>query len=255
MFFVPIVSATDVRCKFKSELDKTSINELEQQAKEGNPRSQFLMYYAYREGFYGEKDLEKARYWLLVASDKDPDAQIFVAKNLESRKLYSEAYKWYGKAAELQNSYAYYMMGVYRSYEQYGMIDLRKSVQLFEKAVSLGGVAGAYTQIGIAYVYGAGVSEDVSKGLEILLHGALKGDPEAYRLLSKLYAEGEIVTKDMSLSEEYQKKYEVLLSTRKAAECDFERVSSAKAAANQGLNALATLAGTVRSASRPLAKR
>ena len=106
------------------------------------------------------KDFEKT---LAKAKDGDADAMANLGYMYDIgqgvTQDYTEAVKWYRKAAELGHANAMYNLGVMHANGEGVIEDDKEAVKWFRKAAELGD-AGAMTNLGFMYANGEGVIED-----------------------------------------------------------------------------------------------
>lgn len=79
-----------------------TINELQQQAEQGNVDAQLELAYLYRNGLRVNKSEEKAEYWTLKAAEQGDETAIGnkYLHGYGAEKSYEKAVEWYTKAAE-----------------------------------------------------------------------------------------------------------------------------------------------------------
>ena len=126
---------------------------------------------------------------------------------------YSEAVKWYRKAAEQGDATAQYNLGV--CYEKGRGVpqDYSEAVKWYRKAAEQGDATAQYN-LGVCYDKGRGVPQDYSEAVKWYRKAAEQGDMYAQNNLGYCYYNGQGVSQDYS---------EVVKWYRKAAEQGYAR--------------------------------
>ena len=120
---------------------------------------------------------------------------------------YTEALRWYRKAADQGSSGGYFIMGLmYRSGKGVSK-DETEAVKYFRKAAELGD-AQAQNQMGFCYETGKGVTKNMTEAVKWYRKAALKGYPEAQYNLGWCYENGKGVAKNMAEANKWYKKAE-----------------------------------------------
>ena len=108
---------------------------------------------------------------------------------------YSEAVRWYRKAAEKGHPDAQNALGFrYLQGEGVGR-DPAEALKWFSKAADQGN-AEAENNLGWMYSNGTGVPRDLAKAASLFRHSAEKGHPDSMRALGDQYLRGEGVTRN-----------------------------------------------------------
>lgn len=107
----------------------------------------------------------------------------------------AEAANWYRKAADLGNAGAMYSLGVLYRTGQGVSQDFTESVQWQRKAADLGD-RDAMSELGLAYYRGHGVQQDYGEAMKWFEKAADLGDSDAMSNVGIMYKLGQGVTKD-----------------------------------------------------------
>ena len=121
------------------------------------------------------------------------------------KKNYSEALKWYRKAAEQGNAEAQINLGGMYLYGKGVPQDNSKAVKWFRKAAEQEN-AMAQKNIGWLYEQGKGVPQDDSEAVKWFRKAAEQGDEEARAYLGWMYEKGRGVLQDNSEAVKWYKK-------------------------------------------------
>jgi len=207
----------------KADVEK-GLNYLKQGVELNEPHCIFEIGWFYYSGLVYEKDMSKAaEYWERGAElndpksiynlgsmrmdgvyfEKDPEAAIpfyerAVALNYpEAFVKLGECYQYgTGVAVDFQKALEYfnrvaefhgganYDIGVMYELEKYGMKDIPKAIEYFEKAGELG-FSQAYTHLGYLYYSGETLPRDAEKALSY--YSKAKDDPAAFRSIGVIY--------------------------------------------------------------------
>ena len=129
-------------------------------------------------------------------------AMLQIAETYYMLTNYTEAMKWYKKAAEKENAYAMFRIGYLYDYGQGEKKDYTTAMEWYKKAADKNMVLAKHF---IAYLYynGQGVPEDKAKAKELFIgnHDALtemaeKGDRVALKELASMYFENIYLPRD-----------------------------------------------------------
>ena len=127
------------------------------------------------------------------AQKGDPNAQFKIAKiydeGFEVEKDYTEAVKWYRKAAEQGNDTAQCNLGVCYQYGQGVSKDLVEAVKWYRKAAEQG-CDTAQCNLGVCYEYGQGVSKNLVEAVKWYRKAAEQGYDRAQHRLGRCYEYG-----------------------------------------------------------------
>ena len=124
------------------------------------------------------------------------------------KKNYTEAVKWYRKAAAQGYAPAQNSLGFCYKYAQGVTKDFNEAVKWYRKAAEQG-FAKAQNSLGFCYENGEGVTKDILEAVNWYRKAAEQGDADAQFNLGVCYDEGQGVTQDY---------YEAVKWYRKAAE-------------------------------------
>ena len=111
------------------------------------------------------------------------------------QKNYTEAVKWFRKAAEQGYAYAQKMLGLCYYYGQGVSQDYAEAVKWYRKAAEQG-YADAQNTLGVCYYYGQGVSQDYAEAVKWYRKAAEQGNAEAQYRLGVCYYNGLGVDQD-----------------------------------------------------------
>ena len=121
------------------------------------------------------------------------------------QKDYSEAVKWFRKAAEQGHTFAQYNLGVCY-YNGWGVpLDYSEAVKWYRKA-AVQGYAGAQYNLGVCYYNGLGVTKDYFEAVKWYRKVAEQGDMDAQNNLGVCYKNGQGVPKDYSEAVKWYRK-------------------------------------------------
>jgi TPR repeat protein len=127
-----------------------------------------------------------------------PDALRFplqLGRGYEKAKRFSDAHRWYVKAADLGNAQAMHNLGFQYATGQGAPRDYAEAQKWFNKAAALGN-APAMLRLGELYANGIGVPRDYGEARRWFLHAADRGILLAMTYLGELYADGLGVPRD-----------------------------------------------------------
>jgi tetratricopeptide (TPR) repeat protein len=112
------------------------------------------------------------------------------------RNDYSEALRWYSKAADQGNIAAQYNIGwLYRNGR--GVVqDYAEAMRWYRKAADQGHAA-ALSNVGFLYQNGLGVAQDDAEAMRWYCNAAVQGDAGAHYNIGLMYANGWGVTRDL----------------------------------------------------------
>jgi len=123
---------------------------------------------------------------------------------------YTEAAKWYGKAAEQGDTDAMLGLGNMYSHGRGVSQDYTKAVEWFRKAAEQGD-ADAQFYLGLAYSLGQGVPKDFDKAQELVRKAASGGSKNAKDFLAEMDAEGSKNTKNNSVGDPEKGKFILII--------------------------------------------
>ena len=171
-----------------------------QLADQGDTKAQNALGNGYQHGFWGEVDLEKAKYWYHKAADQNYAGGIHNLGMLEFLQgNYKQALPYFEKGASLNSSESMTLLGAYYSegilFEQ----DYQKALEYYYKAIDIdANNSSAQFNIGQAYYYGEGVEQDYKKAFEWLVKSAKQDYSLAQIQLAEMYFSGKGVRKDVT---------------------------------------------------------
>ena len=120
---------------------------------------------------------------------------------------YTEAFRWYRKAADLGHVRAYMMVGICYEYGYGVSKDETEAVKYYRKAADLG-LASGQEKMGVCYETGTGVKRNMTEAVKWYRKAALKGYSEAQYNLGWCYENGKGVAKNMAEANKWYKKAE-----------------------------------------------
>lgn len=139
-----------------------------------------------------------------LANGGNVKAMIELAHRYGYRKMSTEAYKWYRKAAMQEDvSGIIYLACCYRDAKGVP-INIQEANRLFKKTINKcnalinQGNTEGYVQLAQMYRYGDGVPRDEQKALQLYLEAANRGDAEGAYEVGRIYYMGRGVKKDKS---------------------------------------------------------
>ncbi len=155
------------------------------------PEEAYNIGYDYYNGTNGkQKDYSEAVKWYRKAAEQgDADAQNNLGDCYKNGwgvpQDYSEAVKWYRKAAEQGNVFAQYNLGVCYKNGRGVPLDYSEAVKWYRKAAEQGYAVAQYS-LGFYYEYGRGVPQDYSEAVKWYRKAAEQGNEYAKERLQKL---------------------------------------------------------------------
>jgi uncharacterized protein len=109
---------------------------------------------------------------------------------------YTEAARWYGRAADDGDQAAQCDLGTLYLVGNGVAKDYAKAVELFMKSAAVGFPKAEFS-LGLMYMGGVGVTRDLAAGRQWYLKAAGHGSPEAMLNLGVIYHDGTGVTRDL----------------------------------------------------------
>lgn len=177
----------------------------------GNPEAMETMGYLYNYGISVEMNIEQALEWYTIAVANGNESSIKKIDKIRSPHIskkdstsyfvsmgdkfyngyvksnYSEAVKWFTKAADCGNSYSMEKLGyMYEQGHVSGSQDLEKALYWYRKGAEYGNTE-CLCSLGYMYELGEGVKFNYEKALELYLEGAKKGNAHCMGRLAYLY--------------------------------------------------------------------
>ena len=160
--------------------------------------------------FYKKKDYSEAVKWYRKAAEQgSARAQCYLGEcyyyGRGVSQDYSEAVKWYSKAAEQGYASAQCNLGYCYQYGQGVSQDYTEAVKWYRKAAEQGS-ADAQNNLGNRYYNGQGVSQDYSEAVKWYRKAAEQGDADAQYSLGLCYQYGHGVSQDYSEAVKWYRK-------------------------------------------------
>ena len=181
--------------------------ELFQKPAAGNySEAQFQLGCLFFSGLGVDKNLEKTAYWWLKAAEQGHfnamnEIGICYLNGWGVKKDVKTAIMWFEKAVAEKHPIAMRALGnIYSQQEEFR--DFKKAVKYYQMAVDHGNVESIY-ELANCYFHGAGVTQDKSKGVELLHRAAEKNFAVAQYILGTLYEKGDGVPKDAKKAVEW----------------------------------------------------
>ena len=153
--------------------------------------------------------------WLI--ENNKPDTCCSRGLDCAQQKNYTQAVKWFRKAAEQGYAGAQHNLGVCYCNGWGVEMDYYEAVKWFRKAAEQG-YASAQCSLGVCYEYGQGVGKDINEAVKWYRKAAEQGNMYAQYNLGECYKNGQGVEKDY---------YEAVKWFRKAAEQGYASAQNA----------------------------
>lgn len=171
---------------------------LEHYAGQKNDCAMLLLGDMYQGGLGVEKDNAKALdIFRVPAENGNAYGQLSMGVIYEAElERYSDAVKWFSKAADKNDAYAQFILGIMYLGGKGIIQDDKKAAELLSKA-SDQGVAEAQNFLGNMYLNGVGVTKDEKKAFELYMQAAEHGLADAQENLGDMYLEGKGVEQDI----------------------------------------------------------
>lgn len=179
---------------------ESSINDLEREASNGDPKALFALAKMYKDGSYYKKDLYKALELFNSALEKGNIASDYMIADilLELDKESQEAIDHLRKAADNGN-----VKALCRLYSVLYPTNASEAIAYLRKAAFLNCTPAMY-EYSLHLLYGDDVEQDINSAIRFLEEAALRNDSDAICKLEYLYSTGFIVTKDVDKAKEYK---------------------------------------------------
>ena len=221
---------------YAQEVDIERLEEIKEKAKDGDPRSMFLMGIVLEQGKYEKQNIKKAAQYYKQSAEAGYDSAYYNLGKMYELGLgvsqsYKVAYAYYEKLVPKNHGEAIYRFGILHEYGTGVDVDKKKAVSLYLKSYLLG-YRPAQTKIdllptdslanpkdiyyvhykadkgdmlsqfvtGRMYEEGAGFSKDPAKAFNYYLKASEQGYPPAYTAIGDMYAKGKHVKKNMRLA-------------------------------------------------------
>ncbi|CAD8084350.1 unnamed protein product [Paramecium primaurelia] len=148
-------------------------------AQDGDIDAQFKVGLMYEDGKGDQQNIQECIQWYQLAANKHPQAAYNLASIYYLGRVvapdYKIAYKYFNKAAELQNEQGMFQLGLMHLFGQGVEQDFEKSRAWFEKAAKLGSVS-AMNNLGNIYRSGNGTHIQIEEAKKYYRMAADKGD-------------------------------------------------------------------------------
>lgn len=199
----------DVNSHFKQAQNLFNEDKLEQAyeiykklAEQGDAKSQNALGNGYQYGFWGDINLEKAKYWYSKAANQNYAGAIHNLGMLDFLQgNYKQALPFFEKSASMNNADSVNILGVYYSENIVFNQDYKKALQYFYKAIDIdSNNSSAQFNIGQAYYYGQGLEQDYKKAFVWLTKSANQDYSLAQIQLAEMYFSGKGINRDVAKS-------------------------------------------------------
>lgn len=185
---------------FEQDKYKEAYQILKQLADKGDAKSQNSLGNGYEYGFWGDINLEQAKYWYEKAANQNYVKGIHnLGVVLFLQKHYKEALPYFEKGKSLNHADSINMLGVYH---QEGIVfqqDHKKALEYFSQAIDIdANNASALFNIGQAYYYGEGVEQDYTKAFVWLTKSASQDYSLAQIQLAEMYFSGKGINRNVA---------------------------------------------------------
>lgn len=167
--------------------DEKAFKWFEKASKKGDVEAVYFLGNCYRNGYGCEVDTEKARQCYRTAAEKgNASAQINYGYLIETVDYnLDEAVKWYLKAAEQGDMTAQYNLGQMNRTGRLGAVDFGAALEWYKKAAAQG-QADAQNCLGSMYENGQGVEKNLSTAYEWYKKAARQGNMYGERNANRL---------------------------------------------------------------------
>ena len=185
---------------FDDDKPEEAFNILKKLAEQGDAKSQNALGNGYEYGFWGEINLKQAEYWYRRAADQNYIKAIHnLGVSIFLQKRYKEAFSYFEKASSMNHADSVNMLGVYYSEGVLFDQNHEKALDYFRKAVEIDkNNASAQFNIGQAYYYGKGVTQDYKQAFKWYLKSADQDYSLAQIQLAEMYFSGKGVNKNIA---------------------------------------------------------
>ncbi|MBQ7158139.1 MAG: sel1 repeat family protein [Treponema sp.] len=193
-------------------------------AESGNADACYDLSLCYQNGYFDvEKDTEKFIYWAQKAANAgNSDAMADLGIHyLTIENDWKTAKKYLDMSIKQQNPRGFYMYGYCYSNAVGVKKDIKKGIDNYQRASSLGYTMADY-QLGEIYYIGTDVPQDEAKAFTYFLKAAESGDAEAQAQVGYMYEKGVGVTADRAKSFEWNEKAALQGNTRGMLSCGID---------------------------------
>lgn len=167
-------------------------------AEHGDMRANGLLGAYYENGYGVEQDyIQALDYYTKAASTGSDAAEFSIAQLLHKMRRYSQAYKWYGKAAKRGRKNARLMVARYKLHGWGGLE--KDSDAAFKELVHLATVESfqeACFWVAACYEEGGGVEKDLTKAFEFYMKSAESGDLDGEFQVALMLSNGQGVAQN-----------------------------------------------------------
>ena len=180
--------------------DKTALETLMTEARQGNAYAQSDLGIAYLSGKGVPRDYGQAAQWFRKAAEQGDDVAqyslgLLYAKGQGVPQDYSQAARWYRKAAEQENAIAQFSLGNFYAAGLGVPQNDSQAVRWYRKAAEQGSIEAQFN-LGLGYAHGQGVPQDYGQAVRWYRKAAGQGDANALNNLGVLYANGQGVSRN-----------------------------------------------------------
>ncbi|CAM0141404.1 hypothetical protein VKS41_003889 [Umbelopsis sp. WA50703] len=171
-------------------------------AEHGDMRANGLLGAYYENGYGVDQDyIQALDYYTKAASTGSDAAEFSIAQLLHKMRRYSQAYKWYGKAAKRGRKNARLMVARYKLHGWGGLE--KDSTAAFKELVQLATVESfqeAYFWVAACYEEGGGIEKDLTKAFEFYMKSAESGDLDGEFQVALMLSNGQGVTQNRKMA-------------------------------------------------------
>ena len=205
-----ITSSIVFRKKLSDDLTPSDLEQVQNDARNGNAESQYFIGEAYFDGIIVRKnEFEAVKWYQKAAEQGEKEAQFMLAECLFNgwgiTKSIKDAVTWYRKAAEQGLSEAQLQLGVIFFEGKLVKVDYAESAKWFRKLADQENPYGYYF-ISLCYQEGKGVEQDGKEAVRWCRKAAEQGIVEAQVTLGDHYLNGDGVKKDKTEAVKWYRK-------------------------------------------------
>jgi uncharacterized protein len=183
---------------FDQDKSEEAYKILKKLADEGDAKSQNALGNGYEYGFWGDVNLEQAKYWYTKAASQNYIKGIHnLGVILFLQNHHKEALPYFEKGKSLNHADSINMLGIYYSKGIIVEQDYKKALEYFDKALDIDkNNASAQFNVGQAYYYGEGVEKDYKKAFTWYVKSSNQDYSLATIQLAQIYFNGLGLPKD-----------------------------------------------------------
>lgn len=176
-------------------------------AQQGNKTAQYLLANMYQVGKLGQPDFTQAKYWYEKAAKQSfTPALVALGFIYETMKYdYKNAFKWYQKAAELENPTADYDLALMYEYGKGITTNYTKAYELYSLAKK-NNYSPALYNLAIMHLHGIGIRKSPHIALKLFEQAAKLGNTNALYQMAIMYEQGIGYNKNIDKAFAYYKK-------------------------------------------------